>query len=48
MAQKITVELQDDLDGGPADGTVRFGVDGAEHETMAGWRGHRQDCQSES
>jgi hypothetical protein len=32
MAQKITVELQDDLDGGPADTTVRFGVDGAEYE----------------
>jgi len=27
MAQKITVELQDDLDGGPADETVRFEVD---------------------
>jgi hypothetical protein len=32
MAQKVTVELQDDLDGGPADETVRFGVDGAEYE----------------
>jgi Lsr2 len=32
MAQKITTELQDDLDGGPADETVRFGVDGAEYE----------------
>ena len=32
MAQKITVELQDDLDGGPADETVRFGVDSAEYE----------------
>ena len=32
MAQKITVELQDDLDEGPADETVRFGVDGAEYE----------------
>jgi hypothetical protein len=32
MAQKRTVELQDDLDGGPADETVRFGVDGAEYE----------------
>jgi hypothetical protein len=32
MAQKITVELQDDLDGGPADETVRFGVDGSEYE----------------
>jgi Lsr2 len=32
MAQKVTVELQDDLDGGPADETVRFGLDGAEYE----------------
>src|SRR5436190_23540754 len=32
MAQKVTVELEDDLDGGPADETVRFGVDSAEYE----------------
>ena len=32
MAQKITVTLEDDLDGGPADQTVRFGLDGAEYE----------------
>jgi Lsr2 len=32
MAQKITVELQDDLDGSPASETVLFGVDGAEYE----------------
>lgn len=32
MAQKITVALEDDLDGGPADLTVRFGLDGAEYE----------------
>jgi hypothetical protein len=32
MAQKITVELEDDLDGGPADETVRFGLDGTDHE----------------
>jgi hypothetical protein len=32
MAQKITVTLQDGLDGGPADQTVRFGLDGAEYE----------------
>jgi hypothetical protein len=36
MAQKITVELQDDLGGGPADETVRFGVDGAEYEIDLG------------
>jgi len=30
--QKITVTLVDDLDGGPADQTVRFGLDGAEYE----------------
>jgi Lsr2 len=32
MAQKVTAELEDDLDGGPADETVRFGVDGADYE----------------
>ena len=32
MAQKITVALEDDLDGGPADQTVRFGLDGADYE----------------
>ena len=32
MAQKVTVELEDDLDGGPAGETVRFGVDGSDYE----------------
>ena len=32
MAQKITVTLEDDLDGGTADQTGRFGLDGAEYE----------------
>ncbi len=32
MATKVTVTLEDDLDGGPADETVRFGVGGAEYE----------------
>jgi Lsr2 len=32
MAQRVTVELEDDLDGGPADQTLRFGLDGAEYE----------------
>jgi len=32
MAQKITVALEDDLDGGPADETVRFGLGGAAYE----------------
>jgi Lsr2 len=32
MAQKVTVALEDDLDGGPADETVRFGFDGADYE----------------
>ena len=36
MAQKITVVLEDDLDGGPADETVRFGIDGAEYEIDLG------------
>jgi Lsr2 len=32
MAQKVTVALQDDLDGGPADETVRFAIGGAAYE----------------
>ncbi len=32
MAQKITVALQDDLDGGTADETVRFVFGGSEYE----------------
>jgi len=32
MATKITVALEDDLEGGPADETVRFAVGGAEFE----------------
>ena len=32
MATKITVVLEDDLEGGPAEQTVRFGLDGKEYE----------------
>ena len=32
MAQKIQTLFIDDLDGSQADGTVRFGLDGAEYE----------------
>jgi Lsr2 len=32
MAHRVTVELEDDLDGGPADETLRFGLDGSEYE----------------
>jgi hypothetical protein len=32
MAQTVTVALEYDLDGGPADETVRFGFGGAEYE----------------
>ena len=32
MAQKVTVTLEDDLTGGPADETVRFAVDGTDYE----------------
>ena len=32
MAQKVTVTLQDDLDGGPADETVRFAIGGTGYE----------------
>jgi hypothetical protein len=32
VAQKIQILLVDDLDGGEAEGTVRFGLDGVEYE----------------
>jgi hypothetical protein len=32
MAQKTIVLLEDDIDGGAADETVRFGLDGASYE----------------
>src|SRR6266576_2478011 len=32
MAQRVTVELEDDLDGGPAAETMRFGIGGSEYE----------------
>ena len=32
MGQRVTVELQDDLDGGPADETLRFGLGGTDYE----------------
>ncbi len=32
MARKVTVMLEDDLDGGPAEETLRFGIDGADYE----------------
>jgi hypothetical protein len=32
MATKVTVALEDDLDGGPAAETLRFGIGGAEYE----------------
>ncbi len=32
MAQKVTVSLVDDMDGGLADETVEFGLDGAAYE----------------
>ena len=32
MAQKVRIILEDDLDGGPADETVRFGLDGGQYE----------------
>jgi hypothetical protein len=32
MAQRVTVELEDDLDGGPAAETLRFGIGGMEYE----------------
>ncbi|MFI7484076.1 Lsr2 family protein [Kocuria sp. M1R5S2] len=32
MAQKVEVHLEDDLDGGPADDTVTFVLDGKDYE----------------
>jgi len=32
MAQKVQIILEDDFDGGAADATVAFGLDGAEYE----------------
>jgi hypothetical protein len=32
MAQRVTVELEDDIDGGPADETLRFGLGGMDYE----------------
>jgi hypothetical protein len=32
MAQRVMVELEDDLDGGPADETLRFGFGGTDYE----------------
>jgi hypothetical protein len=32
MATKITVILEDDLEGGPADETVRFAIDGTSYQ----------------
>ena len=32
MAAKITITLEDDLEGGPADETVRFALDGRDYE----------------
>ncbi len=32
MARTVTVELEDDLDRGPADETVQFGFDGTDYE----------------
>ena len=32
MAQTVKIILEDDLDGGPAEETVRFGLDGAQYE----------------
>ena len=32
MARKTTVALEDDVDGGPAEETLRFGIDAAEYE----------------
>lgn len=33
MAQKVTVTIEDDLTGGPAEQTVRFAFEGIDYET---------------
>ena len=38
MAQKIQTLLVDDIDGSEAEGTVRFGLDGAQYEIDLGER----------
>jgi hypothetical protein len=42
VAQKIQTLFIDDLDGGAAEGTVRFGLDGAEYEIDLN-AGHAQE-----
>lgn len=32
MAQRVEVILEDDIDGGPADETVRFAINGTQYE----------------
>lgn len=32
MARRTVITLEDDLEGGPADETVRFGIDGTDYE----------------
>jgi nucleoid-associated protein Lsr2 len=44
MAQKVTVALEDDLDGGPADESVRFGLGGAEYEIDLSKKNARGRC----
>lgn len=42
MAQKIQTLFIDDIDGGEAEGTVRFGLDGADYEIDLSSR-HREE-----
>jgi hypothetical protein len=45
MAQKIQTLFIDDIDGGEAEGTVRFAIDGAEYEIDLSAR-HTQELRS--
>jgi hypothetical protein len=45
MAQKIQTLFIDDIDGGEADGTVRFGLDGTDYEIDLNAR-HTEDLRS--
>ena len=47
MAQKVQTLYVDDLDGSEVDGTIRFGLDGAEYEIDLNAK-HAQEAESTS
>lgn len=44
MAQKVTVELVDDIDGTYAEGTTAFGLDGVDYEIDLSAENHERLC----